>query len=807
MDKYICIHGHFYQPPRENPWLETVELQDSARPYHDWNEKITTECYAPNTASRIIDENGKIIDIVNNYNKISFNFGPTLLKWLKKNRNEIYNSIINADIESQENFSGHGSAIAQCYNHMIMPLAKSKDKKTQIHWAIKDFEYHFKRYPEGMWLPETAVDLETLDYLAEFGIKFTILAPHQAKRVKKIGEQEWVDLNSPKIDPKMPYQIELPSGKRLSIFFYDGPISNDIGFGNLLENGQGFADRLISAFKDDSSPQLVNIATDGETYGHHHRFGDMALSYCIHYLEANNLAEITNYGQYLEKFPPTHQVEIHENSSWSCMHGIERWKSDCGCSTGINKNWNQKWRAPLRKAMDWLSDEAENIYNEQIITYFDQPWAIRNEYIKVILNRSRENVEEFFNKHKKRDLDLEEKVHALKLLEMQRHAMLIFTSCGWFFDEISRIETVQVMMYAARLIQLAEDTAGKSLEEKFLSILEEAPSNIKKYKNGKNVYLKLVKPAILDLFRVGINFAVSSVFENYPEHTKIYCYEINTNIYERIKLGRQKLAIGKSTLNSLITWEQIVVKFSILHFGDHNLLGGIKEFENKESFKQTYKEIKNTFLSSDIPQTITLMDKYFGSHNYSLWHLFKDKQREIISKVAKPAIKEIEQLYRQIYSHNYPIMQAMKQTGAPLPEAFLQTIKFIFDSDIIKIISGKKTKIKKLKKLVEEIKRWQIQPDKETINYEASKNINKLMEKLYKAPRDKLLLKTIKSILQTLEPLNLDFDLWKTQNIYFKLSKNFYPEMLESSKQGDQKAKDWVKYFEELDGYLPSRSL
>ncbi|MFO7929002.1 MAG: DUF3536 domain-containing protein, partial [Candidatus Humimicrobiaceae bacterium] len=731
MDKYICIHGHFYQPPRENPWLEMVELQDSAKPYHDWNEKITSECYAPNTASRIIDDDGKIIDIANNYKEISFNFGPTLLSWLKANKGGVYKAIINADKESREIFSGHGSAIAQCYNHMIMPLANSRDKRTQVFWGIKDFEKHFGRYPEGMWLPETAVDLETLDYLAEFGIKFTILAPSQARRIKKIGEENWTEVDGSKIDPKMPYLIDLPSGKNLNIFFYDGPISNDVGFGNLLGDGQEFAKRLVSAFGEDDKPQLVHIATDGETYGHHHRFGDMALSYCMHYLESKNLAKITNYGQYLEKFPPTHQAEIHENSSWSCAHGIERWRSDCGCNTGMHKDWNQKWRDPLRKAMDWLRDEAKNVYTQQIEDYFNDPWAARDNYIEVIFDRSKPNVENFLAENQKRDLSPEEKIHALKLLEIQRHSMLIFTSCGWFFDEISGIETVQVLMYAARLIQLVKDVSGKDLEPGLLDLLEGAPSNIKTFQNGRNIYKKLVKPAILDLLRVGINFAVSSIFENYPEHTKIYCFEINTHIYERIKLGRQKLAIGKSSLHSTITWEEEIVKFAILHLGDHNLVGGIKSYENKESFEKTHREIKDAFLSSDIPLTITLMDEYFGSHNYSLWHLFKDKQREIILKVAKPAIKEIEQLYRQIYNHNYPIMQAMKQMEAPLPDAFVNTIKFIFDSDLIKIIRDRKTKLKKLKNLVEEINRWPIQPDKKTIAYEASKNINRLMEKLY----------------------------------------------------------------------------
>ncbi|MFH1995829.1 MAG: glycoside hydrolase, partial [Candidatus Omnitrophota bacterium] len=305
MNRFICIHGHFYQPPRENPWLEEVELQDSAYPYHDWNSRITAECYAPNTASRILGADTKIIDIVNNYSKVSFNFGPTLLAWLERHEPEVYQAILQADKESRGRFSGHGSALAQVFNHMIMPLANARDKRTQIVWGIKDFERRFRRRPEGMWLAETAVDLETLEILAERGVAFTILAPNQAKRSRKIGDKRWKEVSNARIDPKTPYLCRLPSGKSIALFFYDGPRSRDIAFGGLLKDGEALAKRLISAFAEkDEGPQLVHIATDGETYGHHQNHGDMALTYCLHYLESNDLAKITIYGEYLEKNPP-----------------------------------------------------------------------------------------------------------------------------------------------------------------------------------------------------------------------------------------------------------------------------------------------------------------------------------------------------------------------------------------------------------------------------------------------------------------------------------------------------------------------
>ena len=359
MDRYICIHGHFYQPPRENAWLEFVELQDSAYPFHDWNERISAECYAPNGTSRILDGYRNIVKISNNYAQISFDFGPTLLAWMAENEPETYRTILEADKESQQRFSGHGSAIAQAYNHTILPLSHSRDKYTQILWGIRDFEFRFGRKPEGMWLPETAVDLEVLDILAGFEIRFTILSPYQAKRTRKLRGRGWRDASGGLIDPSMPYSVRLPSGRRIAVFFYDGPISQAIAFEHLLEKGENLAGRLQSAFSDSRTwPQIVHIATDGETYGHHHKQGEMALAYALHHIESNNLAKLTNYGEYLERHPPTHQAEIWERTAWSCVHGVERWNSNCGCNSGGYPNWNQEWRTPLRQAFDWLRDRA-----------------------------------------------------------------------------------------------------------------------------------------------------------------------------------------------------------------------------------------------------------------------------------------------------------------------------------------------------------------------------------------------------------------------------------------------------------------
>ncbi|MDH5768151.1 MAG: DUF3536 domain-containing protein, partial [Nitrospirota bacterium] len=380
MERFLCIHGHFYQPPRENPWLEAIEIQDSAHPYHDWNERVAAECYAPNSASRILDGEDRIIDIVSNYARISFNFGPTLLSWLETYSPEIYQAVLDADRQSIEWRSGHGNAISQVYNHIIMPLANSRDKRTQTIWGIKDFEYRFKRLAEGMWLPETAVDLETLDILAEQDIRFTILAPHQAFRVRKIGTGKWKEVSGGRIDPTRAYLCRLPSGRRINIFFYDGLISHAVAFEELLKKGEDYATRLLSGFSEIRQwAQILNIATDGETYGHHYKFADMALAYALNYIESNGLARLTNYGEYLEKYPPTYEVEIIDNSSWSCIHGIERWRSNCGCNSGGNSEWNQEWRTALRDSFDWLRDQLAFRFEHKSKEYLKDPWKARED--------------------------------------------------------------------------------------------------------------------------------------------------------------------------------------------------------------------------------------------------------------------------------------------------------------------------------------------------------------------------------------------------------------------------------------------
>ncbi len=799
-NKFICIHGHFYQPPRHNPWLEDVELQDSAYPFHDWNEKVSEECYKANTASRILDKEGDIIRIVNNYTWISFNFGPTLLSWMKKHQPETYQSILEADKASQEKFSGHGSAIAQPYNHIIMPLTNKPDKYTQVYWGIKDFQSHFGRDPEGMWLPETAVDYETLEILAELGIKYTILAPHQAARIRKMEKgTPWQEVKDADIDFRLPYRCPLPSGKAINIFFFNGVLTNEVSFGDLLRDGKKFAHKLLSYFsgkQENPQPELVHIATDGETFGHHHRFGDMALSFCLNYIEENKLAKITNYGEYLELHPPAFEVEILENTSWSCVHGVERWRDNCGCQTGTHPDWQQKWRKPLREAMDWLRDQALILFEKGASVYFKDLWQARNEYITVILERSPERIQNFLGKFASHSLSKEETIRAIKYLEIQRNAMLMYTSCGWFFEEISRIETVQIMRYAARCMQLIKEVDSLDLEPEYINKLAQAPSNVPDYENGAKVYQLLVKPVIIDLLRVGAHYAISSLFNGRQKN--IYAYQILDSEMECQQKGQLKIALGRATIQSEVTLEEEKISFAVLHLGDHNVNGGVRRYQNEQTYQEMVREISAAFDQVNVPDIIRLMDKHFQTNSYSLWHLFKDEQRKVIQKILQPNLEEAERSIKQIYIDNYTIMHFLKQLNVPIPQSLLLITREAINLEFSHLFSEKDLDLERLENLLEEIKEWSVNIDKVTLGFKIEGWANQAMEELEKQPHNIDFICSISGVLTKLEKIDVAFYPWKAQNIYFKMKQELIPSFQKKADEGDKKAKLWLDEFKKL---------
>jgi alpha-amylase/alpha-mannosidase (GH57 family) len=829
MSRFVCIHGHFYQPPRENPWLEEVETEDSAYPYHDWNERICAECYAPNAASRILDSDKRIIDIVNNYSRISFNFGPTLLSWLEHNQPDVYSSILEADRDSIQRFSGHGSAIAQAYNHMILPLASSRDKHTQVIWGIKDFISRFKRRPEGMWLPETAVDIETLEILAEENIVFTILSPKQASRIKPFNDTQWTDVSRGDIDCSSPYLCRLPSGSSIVIFFYDESISQELAFCGLLENGDVFANRIMHYFSQNQKQSgLLNVASDGETFGHHHRFADMALAYALYLIESKDLARITVYGEYLSACPPSHEVEIIENTSWSCIHGVERWRSDCGCCTTgspirtaasrplafpatrdeipVGRSCEiiarQKWRSPLREAMDWLHQALVALYVERMNSFVTDPHQARNDYIDIILDRSPENIERFFTHHAVRILLPDDKVLVLKLLEMQRNGMLMYTSCGWFFDDISGIESVQVMRYACRAMQLVREVAGVDLEPEFIAILKKAPGNFPAYPDGAVVYRNFVQTAIVDLSRVGFHYALSSLIADSPEMVRIKNYTLRTEAYEKTGAGNLKLALGKIFLYSNITWEENTLMFAVLHLGDHNFMGGACEYTDENTYFSMRDELMDGFYKSDVPRMILCLEEHFASHSYSLWDLFRDGQRNVIYAILNSTFTDMESVFRQIYKQFFPLLHAMKEMQIPPPKVLEGPIWYIINRDLEKILSGSDPDTKQLRVLAGEMIQGNFEPDTEKLNFTASTAITDLMKHLLKNPDDLLLLEKLTEIFTLLAPLSLKYNLWECQNYYFRIGRERAAGMQDRKKAGDLHALKWIRLFEDLGVYL-----
>jgi alpha-amylase/alpha-mannosidase (GH57 family) len=804
MEKYICIHGHFYQPPRENPWLEEIEPQDGAYPYHDWNEKITHECYKQNAASRILGSDKKIIDIVNNYAKISFDFGPTLLSWLRKHAPEVYQSILDADMLSQQNFSGHASAMAQVYNHMIMPLANSRDKITQIIWGIKDFELHFQRKPAGMWLSETAVDMETLELMAQNGIQFTVLAPHQAKRIRRIGEigeTTWQETGREKIDTTVAYKCPLPSGRFIDIFFYDHSLSWEIASGSALKNGEEFARKMLEILSKKENG-LAHVANDGETFGHHFRHTDMALAYCLHYIESNNLAKVTNYAEFLEKFPPQFEVEINENTSWSCGHGIERWRDNCGCHFGKFPSGSQQWRKPLRAAMDWLSEQLAEIYEQKMWHYNPEVWDIRNLYIKVINDRSPENIQKFFLEITKTHLKAEDKVTILKLLEMQRHGMLMYTSCGWFFDDLTGIETIQIMQYAKCAMQYAKELAGKDLEPQFKKYLKQARCNVPEYSDGMDLYEKLVEPTAIDLNRVAAHLAVISLFNETADSIQVYCYNAKIENYEVSDSGIQTFATGRASIQSIITLEKHLVDFAVLHFGDHNIIAAITKRMSDSKFASMRKVINDSFLSGNTTEVIRLMNINFEGDNYSLFHLFKDEQRKILNQLLGTTLHEIEESFRHIYEHNFTIMQIMRGMKIPLPRAFAAPAEFLMYIDIRKTLERELPNYKHLKSLIDQAKRLSLTFDQTILSLDAARRINDMMKKFQQAPHDTKLLETIEKTLGLILIIITDIDLQTSQNILFEMSKTIFPDMQIEENSGSADAQKWIEHFTKLAEYL-----
>ncbi|ACK69152.1 glycoside hydrolase family 57 [Gloeothece citriformis PCC 7424] len=691
MGVYVTVHGHFYQPPRENPYLDTIERQPSAYPFHDWNQRIHHECYRPNAFARILNDDGEVVGITNNYEYLSFNIGPTLMSWLQTYDIEVYQRIIEADKKSAQRLNGHGNAIAQVYNHIILPLANEKDKYTQIRWGKQDFYHRFGRQPEGMWLAETAVDYPTLEALINEEIKFIILAPSQAERCRPFPtendpEPEWLEVGGGQIDPTRPYRCFIEDGRYLDIFFYDGPISRDMGFNDLLASADFFVGRLGQAVKGDHRPsQLISVATDGETFGHHKHGTEKCIAYSCRIAFPQRGWTVTNYAHYLSICPPKWEVELKPVTAWSCVHGVDRWQDDCGCGGG--GEWHQKWRRPLRDTLNWLRDQLVEIYEETAKTYFNDPWLARDEYIEVILDRSPEKVTQFLTRHQSHPLSESEQVDALRLLEMQRHTLFMFTSCGWFFEEISRPEGTQILRYAGRAMELAAEVTGVHLEKEFIDRLILAPSNVLELRDGAEVYRKLVIPAQIAFEQVAAHYAINSLFTTYAQKQRVYCYDAQQLDYQKQQLGALTLAVGQVHLVSRITWESRHLVFGVLHLGGWDFHCCIQNYAGRSAYTKLKDTLLDTLSQASVVQTVLEMSRLFGDQSFSLQHLFAEERHRIMQQVTDRTKQRLDQLYTQVYRDNYGILAAFHRDELPVPQELQVAAEIALSHRCLKVVA------------------------------------------------------------------------------------------------------------------------
>jgi alpha-amylase/alpha-mannosidase (GH57 family) len=663
--RLVCLHGHFYQPPRENPWIEEVEVQDTASPFHDWNARISAECYGPNGAARLKTADGRISDIVNNYRHLSFNFGPTLLSWMEVHAKEVYRLILEADAHSLR-VRGHGNALAQGYGHAILPLCSPRDRRTQIKWGIADFRERFQRDPEGMWLPETGADLATLRDLAAEGIRFTVLSPYQATRVRP-PEGDWADARDGRFDPTRPYRVSLGDGNEIAVFFYDGPIARAIAFGEGLQNGDDLVARVLAGFDAGRGhDELLTVAVDGETFGHHKKGGDEVLAAALRKLNARSDVELVNLGQALERMPPTWEAEIAEGSSWSCAHGLERWRSDCGCQANGQPGWKQTWRAPLRSALDSLRDELVQIFEREGAKLLRDPWQARDAFIELVLDPRRAGAEDFLKQHATRLLAEDERVTALKLFEMQRQSMLMYTSCGWFFSEISGLETVQILKYAARALQLAGEVTGRDLLPAFQAQLEKAPSNVPELADGARIFDLCVKPSVATMESVGAHFAIATGFNDYTRAEQMFCYEVQVKERKREQAGPATLSLSRLELRSLITHERLDLSACVLHFGGSDFRCGIGRY-GEQSHAACFRKLFGMIGKPSLAQLVREIDCAFPGRDYTLRDLFLDERRRVAHVLLDETTERYENDYLQIFESNRRLMEFLREINSPVP--------------------------------------------------------------------------------------------------------------------------------------------
>jgi hypothetical protein len=781
--KYLCIHGHFYQPPRENPWLNQIEFQASALPYHDWNERVTRECYCPNARARLLGEGGRIRELLNNYEYMSFNFGPTLLSWLGKAHPWIYAQIIAADRLSMDRYQGHGNALAQVYNHIIMPLASRRDKLTQIRWGLADFMHRFGRPAEGMWLAETAVDSETLRLMAEEGVKFTILSPDQAAMVRPIrrsGRPEtWKDVSEGRIDVARPYRVLFDASGRTSIavFFYHGPISRAVAYEKLLASGDKLLARIEQAYNGDGEgPELISLATDGESYGHHFKFGDMALSWVFDDLKGGDRITLTNYGEYLERFPPQDEVRIVENSAWSCAHGVGRWCSDCGCRVGSAPGWNQAWRKPLRQGMDWLAGELAAVFEERGVRLFKDPWKARDEYIALLLHPSTEERDRFIDHQSRRSLDRPERIEALQLLESQRMALFMFTSCGWFFDDISGLEATQVLRYAAKGIDLVRPWVREDLEARLMEFLAQAHSNDPAYGNGAVVYREKVAPARIGPSLAAANYALAvlgwtAVTTTRTRKDAPFDGMVLPQKEVSFHAGDAEGIMGEATIVEPGTGSESTRIYLAYHDPEAGFGCMVGKALQMGDLDQIAGELSEESSGRGEEGLRTIFERYVSRVlSYTVQDLIPDMRNALVSGMFQRLDQQIGKTIGSRRSESEEFLSLLQETGGPLPEAPNHILSILIAVELGKISAAAREKAlidwTWLDILARQAALHQIKLDDRFMKQTTQSILRYLMATLASNPKPRQVTDVI-GFLDMCRKIGVEPDLWECRNAYY----------------------------------------
>ena len=647
----LVVHAHFYQPPRENPWTEELAREPSAAPHHDWNARIDAECYRPNGVARIFDDAGRVVDIVNNYENLSFDVGPTLLSWLEVHDPETYGRILAADA------AGHG-AMAQGWGHVILPLANDRDVRTQVRWGLADFEHRFGRPAAGMWLPETAVDDRVLTVLAEEGVRFTVLAPGQARRVRPLGAttRAWASVEDGRLDTSRPYRWVHPdgSGRGVDIVFYDGALSHAIAFELGSLSSQGLLDRVTTRHHG-----VVTIAADGETFGHHQRWGERLAAHALSVEAPRRGVEVTNVAAHLRSVHPAFEVEV-SLSSWSCTHGVGRWREDCGCSTGGQPGWQQRWRTPVRAALDGVRDRLAEVFERRGSRVLRDPWGARDEYLCLLLGRV--SGQEFADAHVVGD-----PVEAFTLLEAGRHAMAMYTSCGWFFNDLAGIETVQILRYAARVMDLLAELGEDPGEEAFLDVLGKAESNVAEEGTGRDVWHRHVVPARVDADRVAANLALVELLEHRPPSPAVGAYTVEVFDHARADRGGVALCSGRVALTHVRTGRRSEHVYAAIHLGGLEVLGSTRRAEPTTD-GAVLAFLRGSFdHGAPVTTLLRLMSEGFGPGEFDLTSALPDAAEHVVEGAARRLADRFAAAYERLFDDHRKTIDLLAAANYPFP--------------------------------------------------------------------------------------------------------------------------------------------